>query len=178
MGKNMEPRKGFVEVYTGEGKGKTTAALGLALRAAGAGHRVFIGQFAKGIETGEIKILKKLGKNITIKQFGARRFIKKHGTAVDVTLARNGIAVAEKALMGGRFDLVILDELCVACDYNLVPVPAILDMLKKRPAHVEVVITGRNAPKALINAADLVTEMKEIRHYYKNGVKARKGIEY
>jgi cob(I)alamin adenosyltransferase len=174
----MKPLKGYFQLYTGGGKGKTTAALGLALRAAGAGLRVYIAQFAKGIEAGELKALKKLSAAVTVRQCGARSFIRGRPGKIDRTLAENGLAAAARAIASGRWDLVILDELCVACHFRMVEAKAVLEILKSRPRHVEVVITGRNAPKAFLEAADLVTEMKEIKHYFTEGVRARKGIEY
>ncbi len=171
-------KKGFVHLYTGNGKGKTTAAVGLALRAAGAGLKVFIAQFAKGVETSEVRLLKNASKQITIKQVGRRSFIKRNPAKIDCTLAVNGLAMVEKIMASGRYDVVILDELCIACCYNLIPIRKILDTIKNRPEKVEVIITGRNAPKELVQAADLVTDMREIKHYYNSGVKARKGIEY
>jgi cob(I)alamin adenosyltransferase len=171
-------KKGFVHLYTGNGKGKTTAALGLALRAAGAGLKVFIAQFAKGVETSEVRLFKNASKQITIKQVGRRSFIKRNPAKIDCTLAANGLAMVEKIMASGRYDVVILDELCIACCYNLIPIRKILDTIKNRPEKVEVIITGRNAPKELVQVADLVTDMREIKHYYNSGVKARKGIEY
>ena len=171
-------RKGFVHLYTGNGKGKTTAAVGLALRAAGAGLKVFIVQFGKGSPTGELKSLKKLSRQITIRQFGARTFIKQKPALVDYTLAAEGLATVERALRRGCYDVVILDEVCVVCRYNLISTRKVLDIINNRPKQVEVIMTGRDAPKDLANAADLVTEMREIRHYFSKGVRARKGIEY
>jgi cob(I)alamin adenosyltransferase len=171
-------RKGYVHLYTGNGKGKTTAALGLALRAAGAGLNVFIAQFAKGIETGEIKALRKFPRLITVKQFGTRSLIKRNPSKIDCTLAARGLAAVEKIVDAGNFDVIILDEMCMACHFNLVSTERVCAMVNNRPAHVEMVITGRNAPRALVEAADLVTEMKEIKHYFLRGVRARNGIEY
>jgi len=169
--------RGFLQVYTGDGKGKTTAALGLALRAAGAGLKVFIGQFAKGAEYSEIKTLRKLAPEITLKQFGRRCFINEKPEAEDIRLARNGLHEIETAIQSGTFDLVILDEANIAVYYNLFSVDELLDVVQNRPEKVEIVITGRKAEARLIAAADLVTEMKEIKHYYRQGVAARTGIE-
>lgn len=170
--------KGFVHLYTGDGKGKTSAAMGLALRAAGAGLGIYIAQFAKGSESGELKMLQKASKKIVIKQFGTRSFIKRGPTKIDTTLAIKGFEAAEEAVMSRKYDVVILDELCIACLFNMVPVKRVLDLIHNKPEHVELVITGRKAPAELVEAADLVTEMKQIKHYFNNGVKARKGIEY
>lgn len=168
--------KGFVQVYTGNGKGKTTAAIGLAMRAAGAGLHVFIAQFAKGMKTGELESLKKLGGNITVKQYGLPDFIKKPNDR-DMELAANGISDVKEALLSGKYDIVILDEANVAVDLNLCSPEDIIEILNLRPDNVEIVITGRNAHPVILERADLITEMKEIKHYYNRGVQARKGIE-
>jgi cob(I)alamin adenosyltransferase len=171
-------RKGYVQLYTGTGKGKTTAAVGLALRAAGAGLRVYFAQFAKGSASGELAMLKKASCTITIQQFGARSFIKKSPSKIDRTLAANGFAKVTAMVASGRYDVVVLDEIAVACHFNLIPAAAVRELITVRPAHVEIILTGRCAPRELVDAADLVTEMKEIRHYFRNGVLARQGIEY
>jgi cob(I)alamin adenosyltransferase len=171
-------KKGYVHLYTGNGKGKTTAALGLALRAAGAGLRVYIAQFAKGTATSELKPLKKLSGLITVRQFGRSSFIKGNPSRVDVEYAARGIAAVKKTFADGRYDMVVLDELCCACRCSLVSTREVLAMLKSRPGGIEVVITGRNAPDELVKAADIVTEMKEVKHYFMSGVQARRGIEY
>jgi cob(I)alamin adenosyltransferase len=171
-------QKGYIQLYTGAGKGKTTAAFGLALRASGAGLRVYIAQFVKGSESGEREALKKVSRKVTIRQFGARSFIKKHPTKIDRALAAKGLAEVSAIIAAGRHDLVILDEICIALYLGLFPLEHLIEMLKTRPGHVEIILTGRNAPKALVDAADLVTEMREIRHYYQKGVRARKGIEF
>ena len=171
-------QKGYIQLYTGAGKGKTTAALGLALRASGAGLRVYIAQFVKGSESGERKALAKLSRAVTIRPFGARSFIKKNPAKIDRTLAAKGLAEVSAIIAAGRHDLVILDEICVALRLGLFSLEPVLEMLKTRPGHVEIILTGRNAPQALIDAADLVTEMREIRHYFQKGVRARRGIEF
>jgi len=170
--------KGYVQVYTGNGKGKTTAALGLALRAVGAGKRVYIAQFAKGREYSELKSLKRFYPRITVKQFGLKSFIRGKASAKDVTAARCGLEAAGRAIRSGKFNLVILDEANIATYFNLFRAESLLALLRDRPPHVEIVITGRYADKKIIEAADLVTEMREIRHYYAKGVKARQGIEH
>jgi cob(I)alamin adenosyltransferase len=170
--------KGFVHLYTGDGKGKTSAAMGLALRAAGAGLGIYIAQFAKGSETGELKMLGKLSKKIVVRQFGARSFIKKTPTKIDVTLASKAFATVEAVIKEGKYDVVILDELCIACRYKMLSVRKVADIIKNKPLHVEIVITGRTAPAELMEAADVVTEMRAVKHYFDKGVKARKGIEY
>jgi cob(I)alamin adenosyltransferase len=172
----METR-GYIHLYTGNGKGKTTAALGLALRAAGAGKRVFIAQFVKGMPYSEIDALKRLPE-IELKQFGRDCFIQNDPASEDIEAARNGLKAVKEVIQTGDFGVVILDELCIALHYKLFGLEEVMAILKSKPAALEVVITGRYAPPELVDLADLVTEMKEIRHYYRKGVEARKGIEF
>lgn len=169
--------KGYIQLYTGDGKGKTTASLGLGVRAALAGKKVYMGQFIKGMEYSELKISEVLA-NIEIHQFGQDCFIRKNPTERDIAIARKGLEECKRVLKEGAYDIVILDELNIALHYELFPLEEVIEMIKNRKPHVEVVITGRNAPKELIELADLVTEMKEIKHYYNRGVEARKGIEF
>jgi cob(I)alamin adenosyltransferase len=171
-------KKGYVHLYTGNGKGKTTAALGLALRAAGAGFKVFIAQFAKGVATSELKSLRKLSPLITVKRFGRRSFIKRKPAGIDRRYAAYGMAVVKKVISAGRYDMVVLDELCGACRHSLIPIKEVLGLIIKRPLWVEVVVTGREAPREFVRVADIVTEMKERKHYFLKGITARKGIEY
>ena len=161
--------KRYTQVYTGNGKGKTTAALGLAVRALGNGYHVYIGQFMKGQEYGELRTFAKLD-NIIIERFGTENCIisKEHV---------QHIKRAKEALVCGDFELVILDEICVAHFFDLVTEDEILALMELKPENVELVLTGRYAPQAIIDRADLVTEMKEIKHYYNIGVMARDGIE-
>ena len=173
----MKLKKGCVQIYTGNGKGKTTAALGLALRAAGAGLKVFIGQFAKGTPCSEHKAIAKFAIGITIRQFGKECFIRRTPDDDDMKLARKGFREVQKVIASDKYDLVILDEITTANKYGLVEVDDVLELIKTKPATVELVLTGRNADKRLIKAADLVTEMKEVKHYYKTGLSARVGIE-
>jgi len=169
--------KKFVQIYTGDGKGKTTAAIGLAVRAAGHGMRTYVGQFMKGQIYGELTALKD-HPLIVIEQYGDSRCIRREEvTPTHVRQAEDGLKRAENAMLSGNYDIVVLDEINVAVWFGLVPVTGVLDFLKKRPETVEVVLTGRNAPKELLDAADLVTEMREIRHYYTQGILARDGIE-
>ena len=168
--------KGYVQVYTGNGKGKTTAAFGLALRAVCAGKKVFIGQFVKGMQYSELKVVEYLP-DLEIEQFGRGCFIYDQPAAEDIKLARKGLERCQTILKEGRYDVVILDEINIALYFKLFSVEAVLDLLTNRASHTEVVLTGRYAPEEIINAADLVTEMKEIKHYYNEGVEARKGIE-
>ena len=169
--------QGYIQVYTGDGKGKTTAALGLALRAAGAGLKVFIAQFAKGMEYSEIKILREKLPEITIRQYGQDCFIVNKPTEKDIKLARQGLKEVREIIRSGKFDVVILDEATIAVHFNLFSNDELLDVIRRKPDNLELIITGRKAHPELIKAADLVTEMLEIKHYYQNGVKARKGIE-
>ena len=169
--------KGYVQVYTGDGKGKTTAAFGLALRAVGAGLRVFIAQFVKGMHYSELDALKRFGDEITIRQYGRDCFIHKDPTDEDIACARAGLEEVGRAIASGEYQLVILDEANIATYYRLFSVEELLDVVNGRPDDVEIVITGRKADPRVIEAADLVTEMREVRHYYASGVEAREGIE-
>jgi len=167
---------GKVQVYTGNGKGKTTAAMGLTLRATGAGFKVFIGQFAKGAEYSEIKALQLLD-GVRVEQFGRHCFIINEPEEEDVRLARDGLEMARTAMKSGEYDLIILDEANIALFYKLFSVETLLAFIDEKPESVELIITGRYAPEAIIERADLVTEMREIKHYYTQGLEARTGIE-
>lgn len=168
---------GFIQVYTGKGKGKTTASLGLALRAAGAGLRVFVLQFLKNGSYSEVQSLKHLSENITVQYFGSGRFVEGKPCEDDHVSAQRGLAEAERAISSGEYDLVILDEANVAVSYGLIALDDLIKLVDSKPESLEMVITGRNAADRLIEKADLVTEMREVKHYYHKGVKARKGIE-
>ncbi|MFO7810959.1 MAG: cob(I)yrinic acid a,c-diamide adenosyltransferase [Candidatus Delongbacteria bacterium] len=168
--------KGYIQVYTGDGKGKTTAAFGLALRAAGAGKKVFIGQFVKGMHYSELDMIPKVS-NITIEQYGLDCFIYNEPSKDDIDAARAGFFEMKEILRSGKYDLVIMDEANIALHYKLFTFKELKDALNARADHVEVVVTGRKAPVELIEMADLVTEMKDIKHYYTKGVQARTGIE-
>ena len=171
--------KGLVQVYTGNGKGKTSAAFGLALRAIGNGLRIFVIQFIKGgLDYGELHVVKFLP-NLELKAFGRGKFISKTPPEdEDVMLAREGFDLAKKVVASGEFDIVILDEINVAMHLKLLEVNEVLDMIGGKPTHVELVLTGRNAPSEIIEIADLVTEMREVKHPHALGVQHRKGIEY
>jgi cob(I)alamin adenosyltransferase len=171
--------KGMVHVYTGGGKGKTTAALGLAMRAVGHGLKVYIVQFMKGnIRYGEIEMARRLSPNLVIRQMGRETFVeRKKPDRIDRELAQKGFRLAKEVIGGGEYDIVVLDEINVAVDYGLVSLDVLLDLLDTRPAHVELVLTGRNAKREVIERADLVTEMVEVKHYYRKGTHSRKGIE-
>ncbi len=174
----MPLKKGYLQVYTGNGKGKTTASLGLGLRAAGAGLKVYMVQFMKGRRYSEIDSLENID-NFTISQHGRDEFVSRENPErVDIELAVKGIEKAREAVLSGEFDLVILDEINVAADYGLVSIPEVIDLIKGRPDHVELILTGRYAPEEFIELADLVTEMREVKHFYNQGVEARKGIEF
>jgi cob(I)alamin adenosyltransferase len=174
-----DEQKGFIQIYTGHGKGKTTAALGLAVRAAGHGKKTYIGQFLKGQDYGELHSLKKLGSLITIEQFGRDTFIHvtEETDPEDVAMVLEGLMTCMKAMLSGKYDVIILDEINVAIYFKLIAEEEIHKFLDRKPEHVEVILTGRFAPEALIARADLVTEMKEIKHYYTRNVRARDGIE-
>lgn len=169
--------KGYTHVYTGNGKGKTTAALGLAIRAAGAGLQVFVAQFLKGRLYSESKTLDRLADQITVEQFGLPHFVKGKPAAADIEAARRGLARVKSAIQSKRFDMIILDEGNVAVTCGLITKQDLLDLIAFKPESMELVITGRGALPEIINKADLVTEMKEIKHYYDKGVNARIGIE-
>jgi len=167
----------FTHVYTGDGKGKTTAALGLALRAAGAGWPVFIGQFAKGMRYSELAALERFADRITIRQFGRRSFIDREPEDGDFDHARRGLEESLDAVLSGRYRLVVLDEANIAPALGLFPLEELLELMDAKPEGVELVITGRWAHPQVIARADLVTEMREVKHYYRQGVLARTGIE-
>lgn len=168
--------KGYIQLYTGNGKGKTTAALGLALRAAGAGKKIFIGQFVKGMHYSELDLIAAFPA-ITIKQYGRGCFIESEPIPADYRTAQNGLDEMTLMLASGDFDVVVLDEACIALYFKLISLDALIVALQRRADHVEAVVTGRYAPQELIDLADLVTEMKEVKHYYSKGVEARFGIE-
>ena len=169
---------GYIHVYTGNGKGKTTAALGLALRAVGAGKKVFIAQFIKGRPYSEIEAITRFLPGICLRQYGRGCFIFHKPEEEDIAAAKHGLAAVGEIIAGGQYDVVILDEACIAVYFHLFPVQELINILAKKTGTMEIVITGRYAPAELIEIADLVTEMKEVKHYYSNGVEARKGIEF
>lgn len=169
--------KGYVQVYTGNGKGKTTAAMGLALRAVGAGKKIFIAQFAKGTHYSELNSIANFLPAITLRQYGLGCFIFNAPKQADVDAANVGLKEAEEAITSGEYDIIILDEANIAVRYNLFSVQKLIEVIEKRNPATEVIITGRYATEEIMEYADLVTEMKEIKHYYKQGVKGRVGIE-
>lgn len=170
---------GMVHVYTGNGKGKTTAALGLGLRASGHGFRVLMIQFMKGdIKYGELEAVGNLP-NFEIVQYGRPDFVDKNNPAqIDIDLARKGLEHAGKAAADESIDLLILDEIIVAVEWKLVTAEEVLDVVRSRHENMEVVLTGRYAPRDLIELAETVTEMRELKHPYMSGIMARKGVEY
>ena len=169
--------EGYVQVYTGNGKGKTTAAFGLALRAAGAGLRVFIAQFVKGMQYSELKALERFSDLITLKQYGQECFINREPTDKDITAAKKGYDDVTEVLRSAKYPLVILDEANIAVYYDLFSAQDLVALIEMKPKNVELVITGRYADPMVLERADLVTEMLEVKHYYQQGVKARRGIE-
>ncbi len=171
--------KGYIQVYTGDGKGKTTAALGLAVRAAGHGLRTVIVQFMKGwIDYGELKGVAMLAPHVAIHQAGRDTFVnRRNPDPEDVRLARQGWELAKGIILDGKTDIMVLDEINCAADYGLLDAADIVEVLRRKPDGMEIVMTGRGAPPAFLEIADLVTEMREIRHYYAKGVDARVGIE-
>ena len=169
--------QGLVQVYTGDGKGKTTAALGLALRAAGAGLRVYIGQLIKNAAYSELTALQRLADHITIAQFGRGCCLLTEPGQADIDAARQGLERIGQVLASGRFAVVIADEANVAVALGLISEDDLLALIARKPPQVELVLTGRGAPPAVMDRADLVTEMRSIKHYYDQGILARKGIE-
>lgn len=169
--------KGYIQIYTGNGKGKTTAALGLSLRAVCAGRKVFFGQFLKGMNYSELDAGKYLP-GFDLQQFGTDSFIFEKPGQEDIDAAREGLKRAEEVLVSGEYDIVVLDEVNLAVHYGMFAADELIEVLDKRRQKVEVVLTGRYAHSSLIEKADLVTEMKEIKHYYNDGVMAREGIEF
>jgi len=173
-----DERTGYVQVYTGDGKGKTTAAFGLAMRAAGHGRRALVLQFMKADPTwGEIVSARRLG--IDVEQVGLDHWVFKDRISPDdLAAAAAGFARARDLVVSGDYDVIVLDELVTAVFFELVPLDEVLRLLAEKPPHVELVITGRRAPDELVAAADLVTEMRPVKHYFDAGVKAREGIEF
>ncbi len=167
----------YIHIYTGKGKGKTTAALGLVLRAYGAELRVFFAQFLKKGNYSEIGVLQKLSDRVDVRQYGSGDFFDDRPSEEDVKAVEKGMSEVEGALKSGDYDLVVLDEANVALFYKIIDIDHFINILRERSEGVEVVLTGRYANDRLIEIADLVTEMKEVKHYFRNGVEARKGIE-
>lgn len=174
-------REGYVIVLTGDGKGKTTSALGMAMRAVGQGLKVVVLQFIKGSwKYGELAAAERLAPDLTIRPLG-EGFVHvnpENPDPKDVECARRAWEVCKEALFSGKYGMVILDEINVAISYGLLPVDEVVAALRERPARLHVVLTGRDAHPKIVEMADLVTEMREIKHPYRAGLTARKGIEY
>ncbi len=174
----MSLKQGHVQVYTGDGKGKTTASLGLALRAVGRGLKVCMFQFIKGGgRYGEHLAAEKLAPQLTIIQSGRPGWVNTKDITEDRRVAQEAFARAGELLTSGEFDIFICDEINGAVAFGLIDVEQVLELISSKPAQTELVLTGRNAHERVIEAADLVTEMREIKHYYTAGVPARTGIE-
>lgn len=173
-------RQGYCHVYTGSGKGKTTAALGLCLRALGHGLRCKVYQFMKGnIEYGELAAAQRLAPDLAIEQCGRETFVSKaNPDPVDVQLAVEALQRAHQDVISGVWDVIVLDEINVALDYSLVALDDVLAIMQAKPQHVELILTGRYAPEAIVLRSDLVTEMNEVKHYFHAGVMSRCGIDY
>lgn len=172
-------RKGLVQVYTGDGKGKTTAALGLALRASGYEMKVLMVQFMKGNgQYGELESARKLSPYLTIKPVGVETFISRLPDPKDLQLAQEGFSMAKKAIQDKEYDIVVLDEINLAIYYGLIPLGDLLHLIDSKPETVELILTGRNVKREILERADLVTEMVDRKHYYDKGIPARKGIEF
>ncbi len=175
----MGLKRGYVQVYTGNGKGKTTAAIGLAIRALGHGLKVYFAQFMKNYPYGELNILQTLAPNLVLTRWGNDAFVFKKEPPSQTLLAEmnRGLQEARQAMLSLAYDLVILDEVLVSIYFKLFTTEQLIEFIKIKPENVEVVLTGRYCPQEILNLADLVSEIKEIKHYYQRGVSARKGIE-
>jgi cob(I)alamin adenosyltransferase len=175
----VKSAKGLVVVITGSGKGKTTAAFGQALRAIGQGYRVFVLQFMKGRKYGEFIAAEKYLPHLTIRMSGLDSFVMRDNpAAIDIELAQKGLAAAKKAINSGKYNMVILDEINVALDFKLIALPEVIELIKNKPASLDLILTGRYAPPEIIELADTVSEVKEVKHHYNKGIKDRAGIEY
>lgn len=171
--------KGFVQIYTGNGKGKSTAAIGQAVRAAGFGLKSYIAQFMKEYPYNELNSLKYLSEWITIEQFGGDEFVYKKELPgkEELKKAREGLQSAKDKMLSDKYGIIILDEAIVAIYFKLIKTEDLVDFIKQKPEKIELILTGRYCPEELMNLADLVTEMKEVKHYYQKGINSRKGIE-
>lgn len=170
---------GLVIVITGNGKGKTTSAFGQALRAIGQGYKVLVVQFMKGRKYGEFIAAENYLPGLTVKRFGLDSFVMRDKpAAVDIELALQGFDFAKRAIAGGKYNMIILDEINVAVDFKLVGLKQIIEMIRKKPPALDLILTGRYAAEEIIKLADTVSEVKEIKHHYAAGIKDRAGIEY
>ncbi len=172
--------RGYVHVYTGDSKGKTTAAFGLAFRAMGHGLKTYIGQFIKKHPYGELQAASMVPDYITIEQYGRGQFlhVKERPEIEDIEAATRGLSRITEVMLTGDYNIIVADEILVAHYYKVVSQDDILTFIARRPNNIEMILTGRYATKEIIASSDLVTEMKEIKHYYKKGIPARMGIEY
>jgi len=174
---NQTARKGYIHIYTGDGKGKTTAAIGLAIRAAGYGMKTYIGQFMKGQLYGELTALRD-HLYITFEQYGDVECVHREEiTQKHIAQAQQGLKRVWEVMFSNQYDIIILDEINVAVWFDLIKAEDVIELLNERPKNIEFILTGRRAPEALMEIADLVSDVKEIKHYYNQGVKARTGIE-
>jgi ATP:corrinoid adenosyltransferase len=175
----VKTAKGLVIVITGNGKGKTIAAFGQALRAIGQGYRVFVLQFMKGRKYGEFIAAEKYLPHLTIRMSGLDSFVMRDNpAAIDIELAQKGLAAAKKAIASGKYDMIILDEINVALDFKLIALPEVIGLIKNKPPALDLILTGRYAPPEIIELADTVSEIQEVKHHYNKGIKDRAGIEY
>jgi cob(I)alamin adenosyltransferase len=173
------PKHGLVIVITGNGKGKTTAAFGQALRAIGQGYKVCVIQFMKGMKYGEVLAVEQHLPEITMFQFGLESFVMRDNPApIDIKLARQGFAKAQEVINSKKYNMVILDELNVVADFQLIPEQDILDLIRNKPPELDLLLTGRYASDKIIALADTVSEVMEVKHHYNLGIKGRAGIEY
>jgi len=178
-GINKRQTPGLVIVITGDGKGKTTSAFGQALRAIGQGYKVLVVQFMKGRKYGEFKAAKEHLPNLTVRLSGLDSFVMRDNPApIDIELAQKGFVYARKAIESGKYDMIILDEINVALDFKLIDLKEVMEVIRSKPAGVDLILTGRYAPPQIIKLADTVSEIKEVKHHYAAGIKDRAGIEY
>jgi len=180
LAEDLMRRKGLICIYTGNGKGKTTAAIGAAIRAVGQGLKVLILQFMKGQKNiGELKVFAQASLPITLKQFGRRAFFQSRACEqIDILKANVGLQAFQKAMESEAYDLIVLDEINMAIDFGLLQIDEVMAAIKQKPPGLHLILTGRNAKEPLMEIADLVTEMKEVKHHYQKGVNAQKGIEF
>jgi len=174
----MKLSRGFTQVYTGNGKGKTTAAIGLSIRAAGAGLKVCLCQFLKGKRCSEHVLLDNLSDLIEYHQYGKKTFLIGKPTKTDLEMINKGLNFVRRTVNTSQYDVLILDEILSAVDIDLVSMNEVIDIIKNKNNNVELILTGRNAPQKLLKHVNLVTEMKQIKHYFNQGITARKGIEF
>jgi len=171
-------KKGYIHVYTGTGKGKTTSAIGLGIRAAGAGYKIHMFQFMKGRKYSELNTLDNI-ENFNYSQHGRDEFVNKENPEkIDIDLAQEGFKKSRDYILNQDYDMIILDEINVAVDFNLIKLEDVLDLIDKKPSKLELVLTGRYAHDLIKDKADYLTDMNEIKHPYQNGIQARKGIDY